>query len=106
MGTAVDITTVGKRMWIFSEPRTGEPVKRKLFANSVDDLTLVITVTHGSQNTNDPRAACLSKRRTSNGELIASKSYVRKFQKHVRKIVFNVMFGYRNSTDDVNVALH
>jgi len=28
----------------------------------------------------------LSKQRTSNGELIASKSYVRKFQKHVRKM--------------------
>jgi len=29
--------TMWSRVWVFSEPRTGEPVKRELFANSVYD---------------------------------------------------------------------
>ena len=42
-----DLTGIGNRslislddtsgVWVFSEPRTGEPVKRELFANSDDD---------------------------------------------------------------------
>jgi len=46
-------------VWVFNEPRTGEPVKRELFANSETVIGRDVSdhVTHGSHNTNDARVA-------------------------------------------------
>ena len=45
-------------VWVFSELRTGEPVKHKLFG-AVIGCDISDHVTHGSHNTNDPRTTVI-----------------------------------------------